>query len=92
MVWDNLTKFKHPLSGVHPHHHWLGYPWGYRAMATSDGHLDENVMKERKIARVRVNPHIPNTPDNGRIFLPELLTSGTAALTMTHGSLKHTVF
>ena len=74
--WDCQAKMEHPVSWTRSHMLWLGYPRGFRAVATSDNHLDDEVVELRKLDGARINPHIPYTPDDGGYYYPRTLELG----------------
>ena len=63
--WNRLAKMDHPVSGTHYHDRWLGHPRGYRAVAISDHHLENEIVSLRELDRARTNSHVPFTPDGG---------------------------
>ena len=74
--WDSQAKLGHPQSGTHSHLMWLGYPWGFRAVAIGDIHLDDDVVELRKLDRARINPRVAYTPDGGGHYYPRTLGLG----------------
>ena len=81
--WDCQAKMEHAVSGTHSHMMWLGYPRGFRAAATSDNHLDDEVVELRKLDGARINPHITYTPDDGGYIMIRELSSLVSAVIST---------